>query len=198
MWQDDLILQETLSTETPEKKTFESKTLGGKSCEGWRKTLGKKMKKSPKWNQVRQNINKLNNDECWRARYLVDQANNDWNWNHYLHLRHFQSAALLQEHPQSHERDSEGIRSEALNSYNDRRFVFFLVFNHTFMFAVYDSVILNTTCTNGRICAGTQKILGKFQHKMHNSVRKLTSKFTKGQTKLMVQIILLCSNVWKV
>ena len=81
-----------------------------------------------------------------------------------MHLRHFQSAALLQEHPQSHERDSEGIRSEALNSYNDRRFVFFLVFNHTFMFAVYDCVILNTTCTNGRICAGTQKILGKFQH----------------------------------
>ena len=109
----------------------------------------------------------------------------------------FLKCSLLQEHPQSHDRDFGGIRSEALTSHNDWGFVFFLVFNHTFMFAVYDSVILNTTCTNGRICAGTQKILGKFQHKMHNSVRKLTSKFTKGQTKLMVQIILLCSNVRK-
>ena len=81
-----------------------------------------------------------------------------------MHFRHFQSAALLQEHPQSHYRDLEGSRSEALTSHNDWGFVIFLVFNHTFMFAVYDSVILNTTCTNGRICAGTQKILGKFQH----------------------------------
>ena len=61
-------------------------------------------------------------------------------------------------------RDFGGIRSEALTSHNDWGFVFFLVFNHTFMFAVYVLVILNTTCTNGRICAGTQKILGKFQH----------------------------------
>ena len=113
---------------------------------------------------------------------------------YYLHLRHFQSAALLQGHPQSHDRDLEGIRSEALTAHKSGICIF-LVFNHTFRFAVYDSVILNTTCTNGRICAGTQKILGKFQHEMHNSVRKQTSKFTKGQTKLMVQIILLCSNV---
>ena len=82
---------------------------------------------------------------------------------YYLHLRHFQSAALLQGHPQSHDRDLEGIRSEALTAHKSGICIF-LVFNHTFMFAVYDCVILNTTCTNGRICAGTQKILGKFQH----------------------------------
>ena len=76
----------------------------------------------------------------------------------------FSKCSLLQEHPQSHDRDFGGIRSEALTSHNDWGFVFFLVFNHTFMFAVYVLVILNTTCTNGRICAGTQKILGKFQH----------------------------------
>ena len=45
---------------------------------------------------------------------------------------------------------------------------------------------------------GLRKYWENFNTKMHNSVRKQTSKFTKGQTKLMVQIILLCSNVWKV
>ena len=40
MWQDDLILLETLSTEIPEK-TFESKTPGGKLLKVEGKHLGK-------------------------------------------------------------------------------------------------------------------------------------------------------------
>ena len=58
MWQDDLILLETLSTETPEK-TFESKTPGGKLLKVEGKHLGKTLN-----DQVRQNINKLDNDDC--------------------------------------------------------------------------------------------------------------------------------------